>query len=302
MFPGDASERIRRVHHPGISIEHPILSDQAVGALRNVDFMAEFHRLEDLASFDQIRVSFEYRKDLLFVRHLLRGPDEFAIFRNQPTSPVFGSHSVDLLHATPGAATPICESRHALREQVVEISDQPRNNSHGVPQQGAIHWMVNISFDHGRIDTQFLAVFKSESDGTLDDQLVDHFERRRGEPVKGPVESIMFGNEFAVEASESPESVSVIDPLSQFAVIPVLHSLQYKRAQYLLCAEAIAPGLGMVQTTLQIPAHFIHQVAVLVYEIRDSLQHWLQAYTLVVKFQIGKADLGAHGSCHFLTF
>jgi hypothetical protein len=55
----------------GISIEHPILSDQAVGALRNVDFMAEFHRLEDLASFDQIRVSFEYRKDLLFVRHLL---------------------------------------------------------------------------------------------------------------------------------------------------------------------------------------------------------------------------------------
>jgi hypothetical protein len=102
----------------------------------------------------------------------------------------------------------------------------------------------------------------------------------------------MLGNEFAVEARESPQSVSVIDPFSQFSIIPVLYSLQDKRAQYLLCVQAIAPGLGMFQTTLQIPTHFVYQVAVLVNEIRDGLQYWFQAHTLIVKFQIGKADLG----------
>jgi len=58
--------------------------------------------------------------------HLLRGPDEFAIFRNLPLMPLFGRHSLDLLHSAPGAAIPIGESLHAVRKQVVEISDQAR--------------------------------------------------------------------------------------------------------------------------------------------------------------------------------
>jgi hypothetical protein len=333
----------------GIPVEHAVLSDQTPGALRNVDFMAEFHRLHDFASLDQVGVGFEDRKDLLFVRnlfpvkhaatclindalpkatvmvdliskgldrdfghqvdatdsfrllehvarvsdHLLRGPDEFVIFGDQPSMPLFGRHSLDLLHSATGAAIPIGESRHALGKQVVEISDQAGNDSHGVPQQGAIRWVVNVSFDNGRIDAQFLAVFQPESDGRFDDQLVDHLERRRGEPVKGPVESIMFGNELAVETSESPQSISISDSFSQFAVIPVFHSLEGKRAQYLLCREAAPPGLGIFQTTLKIPAYFVYQVSVLVNETGDSLQHRLQAHALVEKFQIGKTDLGA---------
>ena len=224
----------------GISIEHPILSDQAVGALRNVDFMAEFHRLEDLASFDQIRVSFEYRKDLLFVRHLLlikdsspclindaipkatvmvdllsdgldrdfghqvnatdslsllehlarisdhllRGVDEFAIFRDQLVAPLLGRHPLDLLHPASGTASAIGESRHSLGKQFVEISKQPSNDSDGIPQQGTIRWVMNVRFHYGRIHAQFLAVFESDLNGRLDDQIIDQLERRRREPVK----------------------------------------------------------------------------------------------------------------------
>ena len=85
-------------------------------------------------------------------------------------------------------------------------------------------------------------------------------------------------------------------------LIPSLHALQHKRAQYLLCVEPMAPGHRMFQTICQISAYFIYEVAVLVYEIGDSLQHWLHAYTLIEKFQIGKADLRTRGSCHFLAF
>jgi hypothetical protein len=341
-----------------ISIEYTVLSDQTLGAFRNVDLVPEFHRLQGLTSLDQVGMGFEDRKDLLFIRYLLsvkhaatclindsvpkitvmvdllskgldrnfrhhvdatdpfgfleylargsnyllRGSDEFAIFRNLPLMPLFGRHSLDLLHSAPGAAISIGESLHAVRKQVVEISDQAGNDSHDVPQQGAIRWVVNVSFDNGRIDAQFLAVFQPESDGRLDDQVVDHLERRRGEPVKGPVESIMFGNELAVETRESPQSISVSDSFSQFAVIPVFHSLKDKRAQYLLCRKATSPGLGILQTTLKIPAHLVYQVSVPVNEIGDGLQHRLQAYTLVEEFQIGKADLGVQGSRHFLTF
>ena len=198
----------------GIPVEHAVLSDQTPGTLRNIDFMAEFHRLHDFASLDQVGVGFEDREDLLFVRnllsvkhaatclindalpkatvmvdliskgldrdfahqidatdsfsllehltgvsdHLLRGPDEFAIFGDQPLMPLFGRHSHNLLHSAPGAAIPIGESRHALGKQVGEISDQAGNDSHGVPQQGAISWVVNVGFDNGRIDAQFLAI------------------------------------------------------------------------------------------------------------------------------------------------
>jgi len=332
----------------GIAVEHAVLSDQTSGTLRKVDFMAEFHRLQDFAANDQVGVGFKDRKDLLFVRnlfsikhtatclvndaipkatvmvdliskgldrdfdhqidatdsfsllehlarvadHLLRGLDEFAIFADLSLISLFGRHSLDLLHSAPGAAIPIGESLHAVRKQVVEISDQAGNDSHDVPQQGAIRWVVNVSFDNGRIDAQFLAVFQPESDGRLDDQVVDHLERRRGEPVKGPVESIMFGNELTVETSESPQSISVSDSFSQFAVIPVFHSLQDKRAQYLLCRKATSPGLGILQTALKIAAYLVYQVSVLANEIGDGLQHRLQAHTLVEKFQIGKADLG----------
>jgi hypothetical protein len=56
----------------GIPIEDPVLSDQPSGTLRNVYLVAEFHRLQDLASFDQVGVDFEDRKDLLFIRNLYK--------------------------------------------------------------------------------------------------------------------------------------------------------------------------------------------------------------------------------------
>jgi hypothetical protein len=236
--------------------------------------------------------SFSFLEHLSCIfNHLLRGPDEFSILGDQPVMAVFRRHSHDLLHAAPGAAIPIGESLHTVGKQVVEIPNQACNDTNSVPQQGAIGWVMDVSFDNGRIDAQFLAVFQPESNGGLNDQFVDLLERRWREPVKGPVESIMFGNALAVETSESPQSISVSNSFSQFAVIPVLHSLEDKRAKYLWCREAIAPGFGIPQTTIKIPAHLIYQVSVLVNEFGDSLQDWLQAHTLAEKFQIGKAGL-----------
>jgi hypothetical protein len=161
---------------------------------------------------------------------------------------------------------------------------------------------VDVCFDNGRIDAQFLAVFQPESNSGLNDQFVDHLERRRSEPVKDPVESIMFGNELAVETSEPPQGVSVGDPLSQLAIIPILDPHQSERAQHLHGRETISSSPRILQTTLQISAYLFHQVSVLVYKIGDGLQHRLQAYALAEKFDIGKTDLTPHGSCHFLAF
>jgi hypothetical protein len=80
--------------------------------------------------------------------------------------------------------------------------------------------------------------------------------------------------------------------LAQFALTSVVHSLKDKRTRYLLCRQAIPTGLGIFQTTLEIPAHPIYQVSVYVNKIGDSQQNRLQPHTLVEKVQIGKADLG----------
>ena len=341
-----------------ISCEHLILSDQPSGTLRNIDFMTKLHRLEDLAAFDQIGVSFENRKDLLFVwnllvvehastslindldpksavmvdllsnrldcdfshqinaadafglcehlacvpGHLLGGVDEFAIFRDQLLLPLPGRHPLDLLHPAPGTASAFGEPQHSLGKQFVEISNQPSNDADRIPQQGTIRWVVDVRFDHGRIDAQFFAIFQPEFDSVRDNQIVNQLERGRREPDKGLVESVMFGNSLAVEMSEFPQSIPVIDALSQFAVLPVLHSLQNKRAQHLLGAEAVATFIGILQSPLKVPAHLVYQVTMLVKEFGDGLQQGLQANTLLQEFQIGKTDLTAGVSCHFLTF
>ncbi len=55
----------------GIAIEDAVLSDQAARTLGQEDLVAELDRLEDFASLDQVGVSFEDRKQFLFVRNLL---------------------------------------------------------------------------------------------------------------------------------------------------------------------------------------------------------------------------------------
>jgi hypothetical protein len=234
--------------------------------------------------------------------HPLRGSDEFAIFRYQLFMPFFGRHSLDLLHPAPGAAAPVGESRNAMRKQVIEVSDQPGDDSHGVPQQGAVSWVVNVSLDNGRIDAQFLAVFQAESDSGFDNDFVDRFKRLWGKPVKSPVESVMLGDGLAVKTSESAQCISVCDPFSQFTVIAVFDPHQGQRAQHLLRGQPVPSGLGILQATLKIPAYFLNQVSVLVNKVGDRLQHRLQAHALAEEFKIGKTDLGVRGSCHFLAF
>jgi hypothetical protein len=227
---------------------------------------------------------------------------ECAIFWRQLILAISGCHSLDFLHPAPGAARPIGESRYAVRKQIIELPDQPCDDSYAVPQQGAVCWVVNVAFDHGRIDTQFLAIFQAQGDSGFDNDFVDCFKRCRSEPVKGPVKSVMFGNELAVETSESPQGISVCDAFAQFAVMPVLDPHQSERAQHLVCGQPVSPDLGILQAAFKIAAYLLNQVSVLVEKVGDCLQHRLQAYALPEEFEIGKTGLGDRGSCHFLTF
>lgn len=232
--------------------------------------------------------------------NLRGGPDELAVFLC--LLPLSRTHSVDLLHPAPRAARSLGETLHSSGKQIVEIFHEPCDDPHSIPQQAAIRWVVNVGFDDGRVNPQFLAVFQSQGDSRFDDDFVDRFKRCRGEPVKSPVKSVMLGNELAVETSESPQGISVCDPFAQFAVIPVLDPHQSERAQHLLCAQPVPPDLGIFQATLQVAAYLLDQVSVLVDKVGDRLQHRLQAHALAEEFEIGKTSLGDRGSCHFLTF
>jgi len=52
-------------------MEYTILSDKPLATFGDENLVAEFDRLENLASFDQIGVRFKDRKELLFVGNLL---------------------------------------------------------------------------------------------------------------------------------------------------------------------------------------------------------------------------------------
>ncbi|MFH0876961.1 MAG: hypothetical protein V1863_01880 [Candidatus Omnitrophota bacterium] len=342
----------------GITIEHTILSDQAVGTFGNEDFVAEFYGFQDFASLDQVGMGFKDGKDLLFVwdllsldysparlvddqvaeatvvsdlfakrfdcnlgyqinamdslrllehlacvfNYLLGDPEEFAIFGRQPVLPLFGCHSLNLLHPASGAAASVGESLDAVRKQLVEISDQPSNDSYAIPEQGTVGWVVNVGFDNGRIDTQFLAIFQAQSNSGFDNDFVDCFKGSWSQFVKSTIKSVMFGNRIAVEMSESSQGIAVRDPFTQFTVIPVFDPHQNKRTQNLRRGHSVAPNLGFLQATLKIAAYLLDQVSVLVDKVGNRLQYRFQAHALAEKFQIGKTDLGNCGSRHFFTF
>ena len=111
----------------------------------------------------------------------------------------------------------------------------------------------------------------------------------------------MLGNAIPVETGELAQCIPVRDAFSQFAIIPVFYSHQEQGTYYLLCGQPVSPGLGILQATLKIPAHLVYQATMLVNEIGDRLQHRFEAHALGEELHVGKTDLAAPGSCHFLA-
>ena len=128
--------------------------------------------------------------------------------------------------------------------------------------------------------------------------LVDGFQGGRGEPVEGAVESIVPGNGVAVEIGKAAQGKAIVDAFAQLAIIPVLDAHENQRAQGLRGGNAVAPGVGVLQSTLQILAHVLDQRGMVVQEVSDALQRGIEVDTLVPQFEIGEAELGDGKAAH----
>ncbi len=96
------------------------------------------------------------RHDRAGVGHDVRGDgDERPIRADLVTMSLRGRHALDLLHPPPGRTRAVREAPDARRKQGVELPDESRQDPHGVPQQRAVRRMVDIRFDHGRVDPSF---------------------------------------------------------------------------------------------------------------------------------------------------
>src|SRR6266480_3472727 len=85
---------------------------------------------------------------------------------------------------------------------------------------------MNVTLYDRRVHAKFLAIFQTQIHCLLHDQLIDGLQRLRSQPVKGTVESTVLGHRLAVEIRELTQRVSVGDAFPQFAVMPVLGTLQ----------------------------------------------------------------------------
>ncbi len=81
----------------------------------------------------------------------------------------------------------------------------------------------------------------------------------------------MLGDQVAVKLRKSAQRVAVVDALAQFAIVPVLDAHESQRAQGLRGGDAVAPGAGLLQAALQIPADVLDQSGVLLEECVDAL-------------------------------
>ena len=94
-----------------------------------------------------------------------------------------------------------------------------------------------------------------------------------------------------IEVGELAQCASVGNPLAQFAIVPVLDAHQNQRAQHLLWRQAVATGLGLLQTPRQIAADLLDHILLVVQKIGNGLQHRLKTQALTYQLKIGKTDL-----------
>src|SRR5437870_5971553 len=102
-----------------------------------------------------------------------------------------GAHALDRVHTAVRAASAIGKALYSVGKFLVEVCDEAGDGAHRVPQQGGVGGVMNIGFHHRGVDAKSLAVFQTQLDSCLDDELIDIAKRLRCKPVEGAVESIV---------------------------------------------------------------------------------------------------------------
>src|SRR5450755_4222035 len=157
---------------------------------------------------------------------------------------------------------------------------------------------MNVGFHYRGVDAEFLAVFQTELDGSLNHGLVDGYQRGRGESVEGPVEGVVLGDKVAVKLRKAAQRVAIVDTLAQFAIVPVLDAHERQRTQGLRGSDAATSGGGVLEAALQIQADLLDQIGVLSEECIDTLEDGVEMDAQPAQFQVGEAELGFESSAH----
>jgi hypothetical protein len=108
----------------------------------------------------------------------------------------------------------------------------------------------------------------------------------------------VFGDKVAVKLRKAAQRVAIVDPLAQFAIVPVLDAHESQRAQGLRRSDAATPGGGVLETALQIQADLLDQIGVLAEECIDTLQDGVEMDAQSAQFQVGEAEWGVESAAH----
>ena len=125
------------------------------------------HRVNSTLIFESFRVPLGH------CRRPAGDPDEVAIFSLLLGVALPRCHALDLLHATACTACSVTKVIDSFGKNLCETTDEPGEDSHHIPEQSIIGWMMDIGFDHRRIDAQSLAVLQSQIDGGFKDQVIE---------------------------------------------------------------------------------------------------------------------------------
>ena len=200
-----------------LSLKHAAagLVDDAVAELAVVIDLAS--KLADDNVVHQVEAAlvfglFEHPSGVLY--DLFRNPNQLAILSLLPVA-FLRCHPLDLLHPAPCRACAVGKSLDPFWENLSETTDEPGDDPHDVPEQGAIGWMVDVGFGNRRIDAQSLAVLQSEIDRSFYDQIIDGLKCRGSQFVKSPIESVVLRGALTVETRELTQCVAVGNPRSR---------------------------------------------------------------------------------------
>jgi len=94
------------------------------------------------------------------------------------------------------------------------------------------------------------------------------------------------------------QRVAIVDPLAQFAIVPVLDAHESQRAQGLRGSDAATSGGGVLEAALQIQADLLDQIGVLAEECVDALQDGVEMDAESAQFQVGEAELRIESAAH----
>ena len=116
--------------------------------------------------------------------------DQLSLLEYLWLASLLGRHPLNLLHPAASRAGAVGKATDTLGQQLVQTPYESSDDPDGVPKQRAIGGVVDVSFDDGSIDPQFLTVFQAQSHSGTDQPFIDDFQGLGGEPVKSAVEGV----------------------------------------------------------------------------------------------------------------